>query len=475
MTQPNHAAHAAVYRVQNYVVITGDVIPMSIEYSAEELQRVDELIRRNDIRFVRLQFTDIIGITKHVTIPIGHWDTAVSHGVWFDGSSVEGFARIAESDMYLVPDLATFAVVPWEMDLSTARVICDVYTPDGEPFAGDPRFVLKRQLERAAGMGLDFLVGPELEFFLFERYADGSLMPLRPHDRAGYFDVSTDLSHSVRRQMVDALQSMGINVEASHHEVAMGQSEIDFAYGPALVAADSTVTFRTTLKAIAQKNGLHCTFMPKPIAGISGSGMHVHQSLWDSRKQDTVMYDEDNEYGLSETALQFIAGQLTHAKAMTAILAPLVNSYKRLVPGYEAPVYISWGRTNRSALLRIPRSSRGRYRSTRCELRCPDPSTNPYLAFAVMLAAGLDGIEKRMVPPHPAEEDLYHVDGARSGLDTLPADLGQALAALRESEVIQNALGQHVYERFVEAKTQEWNEYSLYVTQWELDRYLTIY
>ena len=455
--------------------LTGESAVMSIDYSVAELQRVDDIVKRNDIRFIRLQFSDIVGIAKHMTIPIGHWDTAISHGVWFDGSSVEGFARVAESDMYLVPDLSTFAVIPWEMDLSTARVICDVHTPDGEPFQGDPRYVLKRQLARATALGLDYLVGPELEFFLFERNADGNIMPLRPHDRAGYFDVSTDLAHSIRRQMVDALQAIGINVETAHHEVAIGQSEIDFAYGSALEAADNTITFRTTLKAIAQKNNLYCTFMPKPISGISGSGMHVHQSLWDLHTKETVMYDGDNEYGLSATALQFIAGQLAHAKAMTPIIAPLVNSYKRLVPGYEAPVYLSWGRTNRSALIRIPRISSGRQRSTRCELRCPDPSANPYLSFAVMLAAGLDGIEKRMMPPNPAEEDLYHVDGARAGLETLPSDLGEAIDCLKQDEVIQNALGQHVYERYVEAKTQEWNEYRIYVTQWELDRYLTIY
>lgn len=448
---------------------------MSMEYTPEQLQRVDDIIKRNDIRFIRLQFSDIIGIAKHVTIPIGHWDTAISTGLWFDGSSVEGFARVAESDMYLVPDLSTFAVIPWEMDLSTARVICDVYTPDGEPFAGDPRYVLKTQLQRAAELGLSYMVGPELEFFLFERYPDGSLMPLRPHDRAGYFDVSTDLAHSVRRQMVDALQSMGIKVEASHHEVAIGQSEIDFAYGPALATADNAITFRTTLKAIAQKNNLHCTFMPKPITGIAGSGMHVHQSLWYLENNETAMYDPDNEYGLSELALQFIAGQLLHARAITPIIAPLVNSYKRLVPGYEAPVYLSWGRTNRSALIRIPRISRGRYRSTRCELRCPDPSANPYLSFAVMLAAGLDGIEKKLTPPPPAEEDLYHMDGSRSGLNTLPGDLGEAIEELRKDEVIQAALGQHVFERYVEAKTLEWNEYRIQVTEWELERYLTIY
>ncbi|MBX3015539.1 MAG: type I glutamate--ammonia ligase [Caldilineaceae bacterium] len=448
---------------------------MAINYTAEQLERVDELIKRNDIRFIRLQFSDIMGVAKHVTIPISHWDDAIEHGVWFDGSSVEGFARIAESDMYLAPDLSTFAVVPWDMDLSTARVICDVYTPDGDPFAGDPRNILKRQLQRAVDMGYSYQVGPELEFFLFKRHSDGSLLPLEPHDHAAYFDVSTDQANNVRRQMVDALQALGIRVEASHHEVAVGQNEIDFGYGPALTTADHAMTFRITLKAVAQKNNLHCTFMPKPIAGIAGSGMHVHQSLWSIAKQDTAMYDPDNEYGLSEVAQYFIAGQLAHARALAPIIAPLVNSYKRLVPGYEAPVYISWGRTNRSALIRIPRVTRGRYKSTRCELRCPDPSANPYLAFAVMLAAGLDGIEKRMPPPPPAEEDLYHVDGVRAGLETLPGDLGEALEELQADEVIQAAMGQHVYERYVEAKTQEWNEYRLYVSQWELDRYLTRY
>ena len=448
---------------------------MSIEYTPAQLEQVDELIKRNDIRFVRLQFSDIIGVAKQITIPIGHWDAAVSHGIWFDGSSVEGFARIAESDMYLVPDLDSFAVIPWEMDLSTARVICDVFTPDGKPFEGDPRYVLKRQVERAQALGYNYQVGPELEFFLFVRHPDGNVQPLVPQDQAGYFDISTDLAHSVRRQMVDALQALGIRVEASHHEVAYGQSEIDFRYGPAIATADNAITFRTTLKAVAQKNGLHCTFMPKPVAGINGSGMHVHQSLWDIESGDTAMYDADDDYGLSTVARQFIAGQLAHARAITPLLAPLVNSYKRLVPGYEAPVYLSWGRTNRSALIRIPRITPGRHRSTRCELRCPDPSANPYLAFAAMLAAGLDGIEKQMVPPDPAEEDLYQVDGSRVGLGVLPGDLGEAVEALRADEVIQNALGQHVYERYVEAKTQEWDEYRLYVTQWELDRYLTVY
>jgi glutamine synthetase len=448
---------------------------MILDYKPEELERIDELIKRNDIRFIRLQFSDIIGSSKQITIPVDHWDDAVTHGVWFDGSSIEGFARVAESDMYLTPDLDTFTVIPWEMDLSTARVICDVRMPDGSPFEGDPRQVLRRQLDRAAKLGLEYFVGPELEFFLFKVHSNGDLLPLTPHDEAGYFDISTDLAHSVRRQMVDALTAMGIDVEASHHEVAAGQSEIDFRYGPALTAADSAITFRTTLKAVAQKNGLHCTFMPKPIAGVNGSGMHVHQSLWRRDGSDTAMHDPDSDYGLSQTALHFIGGQLTHAPGMTAILAPLVNSYKRLVPGYEAPIYISWGRTNRSALIRIPRLTSGRYKSTRCELRCPDPSCNPYLAFAVMLAAGLDGINNKLEPPPPAEEDLYHVDGMRAGLETLPGDLGDAIEALKQDEIIQDALGQHVFERFVEAKMVEWSDYQRHVTKWELDRYLKVY
>ncbi len=354
-------------------------------------------------------------------------------------------------------------------------MICDVHTPDGAPFDGDPRYVLKQQLARAEKLGLAYYVGPELEFFLFKPHSDGSLLPLQPHDHASYFDISTDLAHSVRRQMVDALRAIGIDVEASHHEVAHGQGEIDFRYGPALPTADNATTFRTTLKAVAQKNGLHCTFMPKPLGGINGSGMHVHQSLWDLKTGDTAMYDADSEYGLSKTALHFIAGQLAHAKAITPLIAPLVNSYKRLVPGYEAPVYLSWGRTNRSALIRIPRISAGRYKSTRCELRCPDPTANPYLAFAVMLAAGLDGIEQQLEPPLPAEEDLYHLDGMRAGLETLPGDLGDAIEELKQDEIIQDALGQHVYERYVEAKMLEWTEYRLYVSRWELDRYLTVY
>ncbi|MDH7485217.1 MAG: glutamine synthetase family protein [Anaerolineae bacterium] len=445
-------------------------------YDPAEFERVEALIREANVQFINLQFSDIVGIVKQVTIPARQWPQAVQHGIWFDGSSVEGFARIAESDMFLKPDLSTFAVIPWEREnLVTARVICDVYTPQGEPFQGDPRHVLKRALAAAEELGYVYNTGPELEFFLFRRDENGLPRP-KPHDHAGYFDVSTDLAHDVRRQMVEALQALGIAVEASHHEVAIGQHEIDFHYGPALQAADNAVTFRIVLKAIAQRNGLFASFMPKPIAGINGSGMHTHQSLMRVDTGENAFYDGDDAYGLSQLARQFIAGQLAHARGMAAVIAPLVNSYKRLVPGYEAPVYISWARINRSALIRVPQISPGCPEATRLELRCPDPSCNPYLAFAVMLHAGLDGIRRGLVPPDPAEEDLYHVDEAgRSALATLPGSLGEALEELKRDEVVQAALGPHVYHRYLLAKTQEWDEYRLSVSQWELDRYLPIY
>jgi glutamine synthetase len=440
-----------------------------------QVERVEETIKKAGVQFINLQFTDIVGSVKQVTIPVSEWRVAVDHGVWFDGSSIEGFARIAESDMYLTPDLATFAVIPWESEgLVTARCICDVYTPRSEPFAGDPRHVLKRVVAEAAEMGFVYNTGPELEFFLFRPGPDG-LPTTKPNDLASYFDVSTDLAHNVRRQMVKALNGFGIAVESAHHEVSTGQHEIDFRYGPAVATADNAVTLRVTLKAIAQRNGLYCTFMPKPVAGINGSGMHTHQSLAHKDTGKNAFADSDDEYGLSAIARQFIAGQLAHARGMSAVIAPLVNSYKRLVPGYEAPVYISWARINRAALIRIPRASPDRPESARIELRCPDPSANPYLAFAVMLAAGLDGIRQKMEPPPPAEENLYEIDSARSGLQTLPSSLEEALDELEKDEVIQAALGSHVYERYVEAKRLEWEHYRVSVSQWELERYLAIY
>lgn len=443
--------------------------------SSESIARAQRIIADENVRFLNMQFTDIVGHVKTITIPASVFDDAVAHGVWFDGSSIEGFVRIAESDMYLVPDLSTFAVIPWERgENATARVICDVFLPSGEPFAGDPRHVLRRVLAQAEAMGYRYLTGPEPEFFLFKRAADGSPL-LEPHDDAGYFDVSTDLGVDVRRQMVNALGGLGIEVEAAHHEVAIGQHEIDFRYGDAIATADNVVSLRVAVKAIAQRNGLYATFMPKPIAGINGSGMHVHQSLANVSDGKNAFVDTGSTYGLSELALQFIAGQLHHARALAAVVAPTVNSYRRLVPGYEAPVYVSWARNNRSALIRVPRTSPGRPQSTRVELRCPDPSANPYLAFAVMLAAGLDGIRKGMTPPEPAEErNLYELDAdalAESALRTLPGSLAEAVDELEGDAVIAEALGGHVYGRFVDAKRREADESRLHVSSWEIDRY----
>jgi glutamine synthetase len=441
------------------------------------LARASEIIKQEGIQFINFQFTDIAGNVKQVMIPAHMWENAVDHGVWFDGSSIEGFARIAESDMYLVPDLATFALIPWRQDtLKTARVICDIYTPDGEPFPGDPRYVLKRALAEADQLGFGYNTGPELEFFLFRTGPDGELTPIKTHDMAGYFDVSTDLAHTVRRQMLHTLGAFGIETEAAHHEVAFGQHEIDFKYGPALSMADTLVTARTTLKAIAQLNGLHCTFMPKPISGINGSGMHTHQSLFDKAAGHNAFVNGDDPYGLSDIAHHFIAGQLKHARGLSSVIAPLVNSYKRLVPGYEAPVYISWARMNRSALIRIPRVRAEQPESTRVELRCPDPSANPYLSFAVMLHTGLEGIREKLPPPAPAEEDLYHLDPSRrQQLETMPGSLGEAVDALEADPLMRTALGDHIYDRYIAAKRQEWDEYRISVSQWELDRYLSIY
>lgn len=437
------------------------------------------LLRRAEeqrVAFVNLQFTDVLGMVKTVTIPAAELPDALGHGVWFDGSSIEGFARVVESDMYLVPDPATYALIPWDQHdgLATARVICSIFTPDGKPFAGDPRHVLASVCREAAAEGFAFNVAPELEFFLFKGEPGAGAAPL-PHDNAGYFDVSTDQATLIRRQMVRSLQSMEIAVEAAHHEVAAGQHEIDLRYAEAVRAADNTVTARVALKAVAQLNGLYATFMPKPVAGVNGSGMHVHQSLVDIVTGQNAFAEAGDPYGLSATARHFIAGLLAHARGMCAVLAPLVNSYKRLVPGFEAPVYISWGRTNRSALVRVPRITAGRHQSTRVELRCPDPACNPYLAYAVMLAAGLDGIRRRLTLREAAEEDLFHVDPRARGLATLPPSLGTALDALREDEVVQSALGPYVLERFLDAKQQEWESYRSYVSRWEVERYLPIF
>ncbi len=451
---------------------------MSNRANRELKQEVLSQAERSGVKFVNLQFTDIVGVVKNITIPIHKFEDAIDYGLWFDGSSIEGFARIHESDMYLEPYLATFGPIPWEQDGNpTAKVICNVYTPDGTEFAGDPRYVLRRMEAEAARLGFLFQTGPELEFFLLRGDRPGAIESL-PHDRASYFDVTTDEAAEVRKEMVNALEAQGITVEASHHEVAPGQHEIDFRYGPALRTADAAITFRVTMKAIAERHGLYATFMPKPFYGMAGSGMHTHQSLADIHTGQNLFHDETNEYGLSAIARHYMAGLLHHARGMCAVLAPLVNSYKRLVPGYEAPVYISWGRINRSALVRVPRITKGRPSSTRIELRCPDPSCNPYLAFAVMLACGLDGIKRQLPLPPPIEEDLFHFDEqtmAKHAVGMLPTSLAEALDELERDDVVREALGQHVFDWFLEAKRQEWDEYRKQVTPWEIERYLQVY
>ncbi len=449
--------------------------------NTDQVTRLSEklwlLVKDRSVKFIDLQFTDVGGAVKNVTIPTRELEAAVNHGIWFDGSSIEGFARIAESDMYLVPDPSTFAVLPWLTgDEATARLICDVYTPDGQPFIGDPRAVLKRIVGEAEKMGFIYNTGPELEFFLLKPGPDGKFTPPVPQDSASYFDQPIDMvATSLWRQITDALECFDIKAEAMHHEVATGQHEIDFRYSDALRTADNAVTFRGLVKVLAQQKGLYATFMPKPIRGISGSGMHVHQSLTYKANGSNAFSDPGDPHGLSKIAKHFIAGQLAHAKGMCAILAPLVNSYKRLVAGYEAPVYISWGRINRSALVRIPRAHT--HDSTRIELRCADPSCNPYLAFAVMLASGLDGVKKQMPIPEATEENVYLLSEAKGGskLGTLPGSLAEAISELEKDSVIRDALGGHVFERFVSAKRLEWEDYQLEVTPWELGKYLPNY
>jgi len=446
-----------------------------MDTSYDPISDILNRVEQECIRFIDLQFTDVVGVVKNVTIPAHELPEALKNGIWFDGSSVEGFVRVAESDMHLRPDVSTFAILPWlNGEEATARLICDVYTPDGQPFPGDPRAVLRRVLEDAKKMGFSYNTGPELEFFLLKPHADGNLIPPLPHDSASYFDAPSDMAAGLRRQMASTLEALGLQVEAMHHEGAPGQHEIDFRYSGALSTADSAVTLRVALKVIAQANGLYCTFLPKPIRGINGSGMHVHQSLSYTANGKNAFADPGDAHGLSKIAKHFIAGQLAHARGMCVVLAPLVNSYKRLVAGYEAPVYLSWARINRSALIRVPRATFPE--STRLELRCPDPSCNPYLAFAVMLAAGLDGIRRELPVPEATEENIYLLDNqGQPKSSVLPGSLNQALNALEEDQVIQDALGTHTCDRFINAKRQEWEEYRLVVTDWELDKYLPNY
>jgi glutamine synthetase len=449
---------------------------MTPQPAARTPEEILAVVNERQIKFVDLQFTDVGGAVKNLTIPEAELMATLNHGIWFDGSSIEGFARIAESDMHLVPDLATFAVLPWlSGNEATARLICNVFTPDGQAFLGDPRAVLSKVLKQAGQMGFDYHAGPELEFFLLQPDAENRIIPPRPVDAASYFDQPTSMvATGLWRQMTETLGAFGIEAEAMHHELAPGQHEMDFRYAHALKTADNIVTVRVVLKTLAQQKGLYATFMPKPIRGIAGSGLHLHQSLSYQANGSNAFADPGDSHGLSMVAKRFIAGHLLHARGMCAVLAPLVNSYKRL-GGYEAPVYISWGRINRSALIRIPRSHAPT--STRIELRCPDPSCNPYLALAVMLAAGLDGIARELPVPEPSEENLYLLPPAerRIALNVLPGSLAEAIAELEADPVIKEALGTHVYDRFVAAKRLEWEDYRLEVTPWELEKYLATY
>ncbi|MHB1127049.1 MAG: type I glutamate--ammonia ligase [Bacillota bacterium] len=428
--------------------------------------------REMDVRFIRLQFTDILGVLKNVAITVDQLEKALDGELMFDGSSIEGFVRIEESDMYLRPDPNTFVVFPWRpQEGAVARLICDVYNPDGTPFAGCPRNTLKRAVAEAAEMGYTMNVGPEAEFFMFHTDAQGR-PTLETHDQAGYFDLTpVDRGEDARRDMVLTLEKMGFEIEASHHEVAPGQHEIDFRYADALTTADNIVTFKFVVRTIAQRHGLHATFMPKPVFGINGSGMHCNQSLFKSGQN--AFYDSNGPLELSEIAYYYIGGLMHHARALAAVTNPTVNSYKRLVPGYEAPVYIAWSARNRSPLIRIP-AKRGL--STRIEMRNPDPSANPYLALAVMLKAGLDGIKNHIQPPAATDRNIYHMDASmRSelGIDSLPGSLAEALDELSVNEVIISALGKHVYQHFTEAKRLEWDQYRVQVHRWEIGQYLT--
>ena len=438
------------------------------KYTKQDIMR---RIEEEDIEFIRLQFTDMFGALKNVAITSSQLGKALDNKCMFDGSSIEGFVRIEESDMYLYPDLDTFETFPWRPQQGkVARLICDVYKADGTPFEGDPRYVLRRVLQEAADMGYQFDVGPECEFFLF--HTDDNGMPTTiSHEKASYFDISPlDLGENARRDMVLTLEDMGIEIEASHHEVAPAQHEIDFKYGPALGTADNIMTFKLVVKSMAKRHGLFASFMPKPLYGVNGSGMHTNMSLTKDGKN--IFNDPDGENGLSKEAYSFIAGIIKHVKGMTAIANPLVNSYKRLVPGHEAPVYIAWSATNRSPLIRIP-ASRGA--GTRVELRSPDPAANPYLLLALCLAAGLDGIKNQMEPPKAVNGNIFELserEMKRSKIESIPANLHQAIVAMKADPFIKEVLGDHVFNKYVEAKEAEWDQYRKQVTQWEIDEYL---
>jgi len=439
----------------------------------EGVQYVLKTAKEHDVHFIKLWFTDILGMLKSFSISVEELEGALTDGMGFDGSSIEGFCRIDESDMVALADPDTFMMLPWrpQEHHTVARMFCDILKPGGEPFVGDPRLVLKKMLKKAADLGYTYYVGPELEYFYF-RDSAGTI----PLDRGGYFDVTPlDMAMDLRRDTVLTLEKMGIGVEYSHHEVADSQHEIDMRYTDALTMADNVMTYRLVVKQIAQQHGVYATFMPKPVFGINGSGMHVHQSLF---KGDTnAFFDPKDEYNLSKLARHYVAGILKYAPEFTSITSQWVNSYKRLVPGYEAPVYLSWARRNRADLVRVPEYKPGKEKATRIELRSPDPACNPYLTFAVMLAAGLEGIEKKLEPPKPIEENVYEMgeeERKAKGIGTLPGSLAEAIALTEKSDLVRKALGDHVFDNFIANKKLEWNQYKVQVSEYELKKYLPI-
>lgn len=440
-----------------------------MEYTKQKILNIAET---EDVEFIRLQFTDLFGTLKNVAITKSQLAKALDNKIMFDGSSIEGFARIEESDMYLYPDYNTFEILPFRPHQGkVARMICDVYKPDGTQLENDPRYILKKVIKEADDMGYKFNVGPECEFFLFHIDDNGNPTTIS-HENASYFDLGpTDLGENARRDMVLNLEEMGFEVEASHHEVAPAQHEIDFKYGEALETADRIMTYKLTVKTIAKRHGLYASFMPKPKYGMCGSGMHINMSLWD-KEGNNIFANADDKNGLSKEAYSFIAGLMEHMTAMTAITNPIVNSYKRLVPGYEAPTYIAWSATNRSPLIRVP-ASRGT--GTRVELRCPDCACNPYLAIAVCLAAGLDGIKRGLAPKESVQKDIFTMtDSERedAGITNLPKNLYEAVRHMRKSTFMKEVLGEEVFTKYVNAKEEEWMEYTSQVTDWEINRYL---
>ncbi len=437
---------------------------------AEEILK---LAKENSVKFIRLWFTDILGFLKSFSIPVSELEMALREGMGFDGSSIEGFVRIEESDMIATPDTSTWTLLPWRAKEgeNVARMFCDIRNPDGTPFAGDPRYVLKRALQKAEKLGYTFYVGPELEYFFFKDSKDTGIL-----DEGGYFDLTPlDVASDLRRDIINDLQSMGIPVEYSHHEVAPSQHEIDLRYADALTMADNAMTYRLTVKEVALQHGVYATFMPKPIFGKNGSGMHTHQSLF--RGSRNAFYDPGDKYHLSAEGKSYIAGLLRHAREICAIVAQWVNSYKRLVPGYEAPVYVSWARRNRSALIRVPMYKPGKEKATRAEFRCPDPACNPYLAFAVMLMAGLKGMEGKYELPEPVEENIFEFDEEerlKHGISSLPGSLAEAIAEAEKSELVRETLGEHMFGKFIANKKVEWDRYRTWVTDYEKEKYLAV-